>query len=87
MVAGSDKVVSDAPSVVTAGSSSMTTTGTLALFTALWARVLERNKVQREADQIQDKEQQKIEKFKYNKKKALLLLLFFLLIEAQRGEV
>ena len=42
MVAGSDKVVSDASSTVTAGSSSMTTTGTLALFAALWASVLKR---------------------------------------------
>ena len=49
-IAGSDKVVSDASSVVIVGSSSMTTTGTLALFAALSARVLKWNEVQREAD-------------------------------------
>ena len=86
-VAGSDKVVSDASSTVTAGSSSMTTTGTLALFAALSARVLKWNEVQREADQIQDKKRQESKKYKYNKKKVLLLLLFFLLVGAQRGEV
>ena len=43
-VAGSGKVVSDAPPAVAVGSSSMTITGTLALFAALWARVLKRNK-------------------------------------------
>ena len=84
---GSVKVVSDVSSAITAGSSSMTTTGTLALFAALSARVLKRNKVQREADQIQDKKQQESKKYKYNKKKVLLLLLFFLLVGAQRGEV
>ena len=42
-VAGSGKVVSDTPPPVAVGSSSMTITGTLALFAALWARVLERN--------------------------------------------
>ena len=73
VVAGSDKVVSDAPSVVTAGSSSMTTTGTLALFAALWARVLKRNKVQKKADQIQDKKQQELKKYKYNRKNLTLL--------------
>ena len=67
-IAGSDKVVSDASSTVTAGSSSMTTTGTLALFAALWARVLERNKVQKKADQIQDNKQQELKNHKYNKK-------------------
>ena len=67
VVAGSDKVVSDAPSIVTAGSSSMTTTGTLALFAALWARVLKRNKVQKKADQIQDKKQQELKKYKHNR--------------------
>ena len=53
-VAGSGKVVSGAPPVVSVGSSSMITTGTLALFAALWARVLKGNKVQSKADQIQD---------------------------------
>ena len=48
--AGSVKVVSDVSSSITAGSSSMTTTGTLALFAALSARVLKWNEVQREAD-------------------------------------
>ena len=43
MVAGSDKVVSDMSSAIVAGSSSMTITGALALFAALWARVLKRN--------------------------------------------
>jgi len=43
-VAGSGKVVSGAPPAVAVGSSSMTITGTLALFAALWARVLKRNK-------------------------------------------
>ena len=38
--AGSVKVVSDVSSAITAGSSSMITTGTLALFAALSARVL-----------------------------------------------
>ena len=44
MVAGSGKVVSDMSSAVAVGSSSMTITGTLALFAALWARVLKRNR-------------------------------------------
>ena len=43
MIAGSGKVVSGAPPAVTVGSSSMTITGTLALFAALWASVLKRN--------------------------------------------
>jgi len=41
---GSVKVVSDVSSAITAGSSSMTTTGTLALFAALSARVLKWNR-------------------------------------------
>ena len=44
MIAGSDKVVSDMSSAVVVGSSSMTITGALALFAALWARVLKRDK-------------------------------------------
>ena len=44
-VAGSGKVVSGAPPAVAVGSSSMTITGTLALFAVLWARVLKRNKL------------------------------------------
>ena len=65
-VAGSDKVVSDASSVVTAGSSSMTTTGTLALFAALWARVLKRNEFR--VKQIRYKtKQQELKNYKYIK--------------------
>ena len=41
-VAGSGKMVSDTPPAVAVGSSSMTITGTLALFGALWAGVLDR---------------------------------------------
>ena len=44
MVAGSVKVVSDPPPADTVGLSSMMITGALALFAALWARVLKRNK-------------------------------------------
>ena len=43
-VAGSGKVVLGTPPAVAVGSSSMMITGTLALFAALWARVLKRNK-------------------------------------------
>ena len=43
MVAGSDKVASESPRANAVGSSSMTITETLALFAALWARVLKRN--------------------------------------------
>ena len=42
MVAGSDKVVSDVCPAVVVGSSSITITGALALFAALWASVLKR---------------------------------------------
>ena len=42
-VVGSGKVVLDAPSAGIVRSSSMTITGTLALFAALWARILKRN--------------------------------------------
>ena len=55
MVAGSDKVVSDMSSAVAVGSSSMTITGALALFAALWASVLKRNSFRVKASQIQDK--------------------------------
>ena len=44
MVAGSDKVVSDMSSAVAVESSLMTITGALALFAALWASVLKRNR-------------------------------------------
>ena len=43
IVAGSGKVISDISPAVAVGSSLMTITGTLALFAALWARVLKRN--------------------------------------------
>ena len=43
MVAGSDKVVLHTSSAIVVGSSSMTITGALALFAALWASVLKRN--------------------------------------------
>ena len=42
MVAGSDKVVSDMSAAIVVGSSSMTITGALPLFAALWASVLKR---------------------------------------------
>ena len=48
-------MVSGTPPVVAVGSSSMITTGTLALFAALWDMVLKKNKVQSEEDQIQDR--------------------------------
>ena len=43
VAAGSVKVVSDTPPADTVGPSSMTITGALALFAALWASVLKRN--------------------------------------------
>ena len=43
MVARPGKIISDTPPAVAVGSSSMTITGTLALFAALWASVLKRN--------------------------------------------
>ena len=66
MVAGSSKLVSDAPPAVAVGSSSMTITGTLALFAALWARVLKRNGFR--VKQIRYKtKQQELKNYKYNK--------------------
>ena len=44
MLAGSGKVVSDMSPAVIMGSSSMTITEALALFAALWASVLKRNR-------------------------------------------
>ena len=44
MLAGSGKVVSDMSPAVAMGSSSMTITGALGLFAALWASVLKRNR-------------------------------------------
>ena len=66
VVAGSGKVVSDTPPAVTVGSSSMTITGTLALFAALWARVLKRNGFG--VKQIRYKtKQQELKNYKYSK--------------------
>ena len=65
-VAGSGKVVSDMPPAVAVGSSSMTITGTLALFAALWARVLKRNGFG--VKQIRYKtKQQELKNYKYSK--------------------
>ena len=83
MVAGSGKVVSDTPPAVAVGSSSMTITGTLALFAALWARVLERNKFRVKQMRYKTKRQE-LENYKYNKRS---LLFFFFLVRAERGEV
>ena len=66
MVAESEKVVSDMSSAVAVGSSSMTITGTLALFAALWARVLKKERIRNEADQIQDTPQE-MKDYKYIK--------------------
>ena len=66
MVAGSGKVVSDMPSAVAVGSSSMTITGTLALFAALWARVLKRNGFGVKRIRYKTK-QQELKNYKYNK--------------------
>ena len=49
VVAGSGKMVSGAPPAVAVGSSSMMITRTLALFAALWARVLKRNKFRKKS--------------------------------------
>ena len=54
VMAGSVKVVSDTPPADTVGSSSMTITGALALFAALWASALKRNRFRVKASQIQD---------------------------------
>ena len=60
----------------------MTITGTLALFAALWARVLKRNQFR--VKQIRYKtKQQELKNYKYNKR----ILLFFFLVGAERGEV
>ena len=75
-------MVSDTSSAVVVGSSSMTITGTLALFAALWARVLKRNVFG--VKQIRDKtKQQELKNYKYNRR----ILLFFFLVGAERGEV
>ena len=82
MIAGSGKVVSDAPPAVAVGSSSMTITRTLALFPALWARVLKRDGFG--VKQIRYKaKQQRLKNYKNSKK----VLLFFFLVGAERGEI
>ena len=61
----------------------MTITGTLALFAALWARVLKRNKF-REKQMRYKTKQQELKNCKYNKE---ILLFCFFLVGAERGEV
>ena len=57
----------------------MTITGTLALFAALWARVLKRNRFR--VKQVRHKtKQQELKNYKYNKR----ILLFFFLVGAER---
>ena len=55
VIAGSVKVVSSPPPADTMGSSSMTITAALALFAALWAKVLEDIQDQDQKKKIQDK--------------------------------
>ena len=82
MIAGSGKVVSGAPPAVAVGSSSMTITGALALFAALWARVLKRNEFR--VKQIRYKTKTaRIEELQVQRR---IILLFFLVV-AERGEV
>ena len=82
MIAGSGKVVSGAPPAVAVGSSSMTITGALALFAALWARVLKRNEFR--VKQIRYKtETARIEELQVQQG----ILLFLFLVGAERGEV
>ena len=60
-------MVSDTPPAVAVGSFSMTITGTLALFAALWASVLKRNGFR--VKQIRYKtKQQELKNYKYSKK-------------------
>ena len=66
MIAGSGKVVSDASPVVAVGSSSMTITAALALFAALWARVLKRKGFRVKQDRYKTK-QQELRNYKYNR--------------------
>ena len=59
-------MVSDTPSAVAVGMSSMTIIGTLALFASLWARVLKRNGFG--VKQIRYKiKQQELKNYKYSK--------------------
>ena len=75
-------MVSDTPFAVAVGSSSMTITGTLALFAALWARVLKRDEFG-------------VKQIRYKTKTARIeelqvqqgILLFFFLVGAERGEI
>ena len=60
----------------------MTITGALALFAALWASVLKRNKFRVKASQIQN-ESDKIEELRGQQES----LLFFFIIGAERGEI
>ena len=60
----------------------MTITGTLALFAALWARVLKRNKFRVKQMRYKTR-QQGLKNYKYNKR----ILLFFFLVGAEHGEV
>ena len=67
---------------VAVGSSSMTITGTLALFAALWARVLKRNEFR--VKQIRYKTKTtKNEELQVQQR----ILLFFFLVRAERGEI
>ena len=61
----------------------MIITGTLALFAALWARVLQRNKSRVKQMRCKTK-QQESKNYKYNKR---ILLFFFFLVGAECGEV
>ena len=61
----------------------MKITGTLALFAALWARVLKRNKFRVKQMRYKTK-QPELKNYKYNKR---ILLFFFFLVRAERGEV
>ena len=82
VIAGSGKMVSDSPSANAVGSSSMTITGTLALFAALWASVL-RSKGFR-VKQIRNKTKTaRIEELQVQRR----ILLFFFLVGAERGEI
>ena len=58
-------MVSDTPPAVAVGSSSVTITGTLALFAAHWARVLKRNKFRVKQMRYKTK-QQELKNYKYS---------------------
>ena len=82
MVAGSSKGISDTPPAVAVGSSSMTITGTLALFAALWASVLKRKEFRLKQVRYKIKTS-KIEELQEHQRN----LLFFLLVGAERGKI